>query len=203
MIRRTIAIACFVAAFACTAAVASAASVPHWVWAPKPAEEIPAGKSVPVETGGALTFTVINTAAKKLTTKCTIEDKDVIENPLSGGPGVDTMTSFVISGCTGKAACSTGALISFQAVGLPWSSVLLAGPPILDEIKGVEISEQCNGAVLTTYTGVLTPEVKNNAGLKFNGPASGTLEDVLKQKLTIKGTDKMKGPPPKTKIGAM
>ena len=48
MLRRTVLVACFLAAFAATATVAQA-SVPHWIWG-KPTEEIPPGKAVPVIT---------------------------------------------------------------------------------------------------------------------------------------------------------
>jgi hypothetical protein len=199
MVRRIIVLACFAAAFAISASAAQAAG-PHWYWG-KPVEEIPANKPVPITTEGKLAFTVVNAAGEKRTTKCMVTDREVIENPLSGGPGVDTMTSFVISGCGGKAACSSGALIVFQATGLPWSSVLLAGPPILDEIKGVEIQEQCGGAVLSTFKGTWTPEIKGWGGLKF-GPGSGTLVNEFAEPMTVKGTDKLIGPAPKTKIGA-
>ena len=131
-----------------------------------------------------------------------IVDRELIENPLGGGPGEDEMLSFSISGCTGKAACSTGALISFTAVGLPWFSMLAPGTPPIDVIKGVEIQEQCSGAVLSTYTGTLTPEVTAATSNLTFGPGSGTLEDAFKNKLTLKGNDKMKGPKPKTKISA-
>jgi hypothetical protein len=202
MLRRTVLVACFLAVFAVTAATAQAAG-PHWTWGPKPTEEIPAGKAVPITTEGTLTFTVTTTAAKKpLKSKCTIVDRELIENPLGGGPGIDEMLSFSITGCTGKAACSTGALIAFNAVGFPWLSALLPGTPPIDEIKGVEIQEQCSGATLSTYTGTLSPTV-NGSALNFAGPASGTLEDALKNKLTLKGKDKLKGPAPKTKIGAL
>ena len=200
MLRRTVLVACLLGAFAATSATAQAAG-PHWTWGPKPTEEIPAGKAVPITTEGTLGFTVTPISGKPMKTKCKVEDRELIENPIGGGPGIDTMTAFVISGCTGKAACSTGALIAFQATGLPWASELLAGPPIRDEIKGVEIQEQCNGLVLSTYTGTWTPEVKGT-NLKF-GPGSGTLEDAFKNKLNITGSDKMIGPPPKTKIGAV
>ena len=200
MLRRTIAIACFMAAFAVTAGVAQAAG-PHWIWA-KPVEELPQGKAVPITTEGTLGFGVTLASGKKLATKCKVEDRELIENPIGGGPGIDTMTAFVISGCTGKAACSTGALIAFQAAGLPWASELIAGTPIRDEIKGVQIQEQCNGLVLSTYEGTLTPEVKNYGGLGF-GTGSGVLEDAFKNKLELKGTDKLLGPPPKSKIGAL
>jgi hypothetical protein len=201
MLRRTVLVACFITAFAVTAASAQAVG-PHWIWGPKKTEEIPAGKAVPITTEGTLTFTVTPVSGKPLKTKCKIEDRELIENPLGGAPGIDTMTAFAISGCTGKAACSTGALIAFQATGLPWASELLAGPPIRDEIKGVEIQEQCSGLVLSTYTGTLTPEIKGFGGLKF-GPGSGTLEDAFKNKLNLTGVDKMTGPPPKSKIGAV
>jgi hypothetical protein len=200
MLRRTVLVGCLLAAFAATSATAQAAG-PHWIWGPKKTEEIPAGKAVPITTEGTLTFVVTPVSGKPLKTKCNVVDRELIENPIGGGPGVDTMTSFSISGCTGKAACSTGALIAFQAAGLPWASELLPGPPIRDEIKGVEIQEQCSGAVLSTYTGTWAPEVKG-ANLKF-GPGSGVLEDALKNKLEIKGNDKLLGPPPKTKIGAI
>lgn len=200
MLRRAVCIACFLTAFVATSAAAQAAG-PHWTWGPKPTEEIPAGKPVPITTEGTLTFVVTPVSGKAMKTKCKVEDRELIENPLGGAPGIDSMTSFVISGCTGKAACSTGALIAFQAAGLPWASELLAGPPIRDEIKGVEIQEQCSGLVLSTYTGTWTPEIKGT-NLKF-GPGSGTLEDAFKNKLNIVGNDKMTGPAPKTKISAV
>lgn len=200
MFRRIVFVACLIAAFAVTAGVAQAAG-PHWIWGPKKTEEIPAGKVVPITTEGTLTFVVTPVSGKPMKSKCNVEDRELIENPIGGGPGIDTMTAFAISGCTGKAACSTGALIAFTATGLPWASELLAGPPIRDEIKGVEIQEQCNGLVMSTYTGTWTPEVKGT-NLKF-GPGSGTLEDAFKNKLDIKGSDKLTGPPPKTKISAI
>ena len=199
MIRRTIAVACFIAAFAATGAVAQAAP-PHWIWA-KPVEELPQGKAVPISTEGNLGFTIVPASGKKTTTKCKVEDRELIENPIGGGPGIDTMTAFVLSGC-GKAACSTGALILFEAAGLPWATELIAGTPIRDEIKGVQIQEQCGGLVMSTFEGNLTPEVKNYGGLTF-GPGSGILEDAFKNKMEVKGTDKLLGPPPKSKIGAL
>jgi len=197
MLRRTVLIACFLAAFAATTATAQAVG-PHWIWG-KPVEELPAGKATPIATEGTLNFIVTSASGKTIKTKCKIEDRELIENPLGGAPGVDQMTAFNISGCTGKALCSTGTVIGFTALGLPWASELLAGPPIRDEIKGVEIQEECGGS---TYTGTLTPEIKGFGGLKF-GPGSGTLEDAFKNKLKLAGTDKMIGPAPKTKIGAV
>jgi hypothetical protein len=199
MLKRTLIVALFLTAFAASAGSALAAG-PHWFWAPK-LEEIPQGKAVPLTTEGKLTFTVTPVSGKPLKTKCLVQDRELIENPLGGGPGVDEMLAFSITGCSGKAACSTGALIAFNAVGFPWPSLLQPGTPPIDEIKGVEIQEQCSGLVLSTYTGVLTPTV-NGTNLNF-GPGSGTLEDAFKNKLTLKGNDKLKGPAPKTKISAM
>ncbi len=199
--RRIVIIAALAATCALLTAATAYASVPRWYWAP-PLEEIPAGKPVPVSTAGTITLTVLSAAGKKLgVAKCTIADREVIENPASGGPGTDSILSFSLANCASKVMCATGALATFNAAGFPWPSVLIAGTPILDEIKGVAIEELCGGAVVGVFTGVLKPAVKGTA-LDFTGAASGTLVDGGGETMTLKGADKLTGPSPKTKISA-
>jgi hypothetical protein len=197
--RRLIMAAFCLCVFAAVPSIAEAA-VPHWKWG-NPAAEIPQGTPVSIETSGKLTFTISSTASKKPTKiKCAVQDREMIENPIGGGPGNDKMSSFILSGCTGKAVCSTGTTMELGAAGLPWGSELIAGTPPSDEIKNVEINTLCGGLVGSTFKGTLSPTIVGWGGLKF-GP--GTLIDGFGNTMTVKGTDKLKGPPPKSKIGVI
>jgi hypothetical protein len=199
MRRVTLAILCL-AALAVTPSIAQAAE-PHWRWG-NPSAEIPAGMAVGIETGGKLTFTIKE--AKGKTTgiiKCTVVDRDLIENPTGGGAGVDTMLSFELVGCAGKGACSTGAPILLAPTGLPWSSKLLAGTPFKNALF-MEFQEQCGGAVLGTFKGMEFPTISGWGGMVFSS-GTGSLTDGFGNTLTLTGKDNLKGPPPKTKIGVI
>jgi hypothetical protein len=189
------------AAIAVTPAIAQAVE-PHWIWGPKATEEIPPGTVVPVETSGKLTFAIKNASSKKVATlKCGVIDRDLIENPIGGGAGIDTMTSFELVGCTGAGVCTTGAPYLLVPTGLPWSSKLLAGPPVKNALF-MEFQLQCGGAVLSTFKGMEFPTISGFGGMKF-GPGTGTLTDGFGNTLTLNGKDNLKGPPPKEKIGAI
>jgi hypothetical protein len=188
------------AAMAVTASVAEAAE-PHWIWG-KPTEEIPAGSLVSIETSGKLTFVLKNSSSKTFANiKCSIVDTDLIENPIGGGAGIDTMTNFELVGCTGKGACSTGAPYLLMPTGLPWSSKLLAGTPVKNALF-MEFQLQCGGAIVGTFKGMEFPTISSFGGMKF-GPGTGTLTDGSGNTMILAGKDNLKGPPPKTKIGAV
>jgi hypothetical protein len=188
------------AALAVTPSIAQAVG-DHWLWA-KPAEEIPAGTPVSIETSGKLTFNIFNAKAKKTANiKCNVVDRDLIENPIGGGAGIDTMTSFELVGCTGKSVCSTGAPLLLVPAGLPWSSKLVAGSPPKNGLF-MEFQLQCGGAVLGTFKGMEFPTIMGFGGMKFNS-GTGTLTDGSGNTMTLTGKDNLKGPSPKTKIGVI
>jgi hypothetical protein len=77
----------------------------------------------------------------------------------------------------------------------PWSTKLLAGPPIRDEIAGVETTITCTApsSKVDVLIGSLTPEVGHST-LAF-GAGSGELkESGGSGKATVSGTDKLRGP---------
>jgi hypothetical protein len=198
--RRTIMIVVALAAMAVTPSVAQAVE-PHWLWA-KPAEVIPEGLTVPIETGGPLTFKITGPKKEKIAKLvCKVVDRDLIENPVGGGAGVDTMTSFELAGCLTTGACSTGAPYELLPTGLPWSSKLLAGTPIKNALF-MEFTFVCGGAIVSVLKGMVFPEIKGFGGMKFNS-GTGTLTDGFGKTMSIMGKDNLTGPPPKVKIGAV
>jgi hypothetical protein len=198
---RRITVALFaLAALIVTPSIAQAVE-PHWKWG-NPAEEIPAGSPVAIETGGKLAFTIFNEKGKKTANfKCTVIDRDLIENPVGGGAGIDTMMSFELVGCTGKGVCTTGAPMTLVPSGLPWASKLLAGTPPKNALF-MEFQLQCGGAILSTFKGMEFPTIMGWGGMKFSS-GTGTLTDGFGNTMTLMGKDNLKGPPPKTKIGVI
>ena len=146
---------------------------------------IPAGVPVKVTSTSSPTLTL---AAAGLTLTCTVKDKGTIENPAGGGAGTDEITEFVNEKCKG---CPTEPT-EIIALGLPWHSVLLAGPPIRDEIKGIKIEIKCGGAKLDEFFGSLTPSIGSSTAVF--GAGSGELEDAKGNKGTVTGTDDLEGP---------
>ena len=199
--RRSIVIVVTLAAMAAVPTAAQAVE-PHWLWAPKPAEVIPEGLVVPVETSGPLTFKITGPKKEKIAKlQCKVIDRDLIENPVGGGAGIDTMTSFEFTGCATTGACSTGAPYELLPTGLPWSSKLLAGTPIKNALF-MEFKFVCGGAIVSTFSGMVFPEIKGYGGMKFT-PSTGTLTDGKGNTMAITGKDALKGPPPKEKISAV
>ena len=199
--KRSIVVVLALAAMA-VAPTAAQAVEPHWLWAPKPAEVIPEGLVVPVETSGPLTFKIFGPKKTKLAKlQCKVIDRDLIENPVGGGAGVDTMTNFEFSGCAVEGACASGAPYELLPTGLPWSSKLLAGTPIKNALF-MEFTLVCGGAIESVFNGMVFPEIKGYGGMKFT-TSTGTLTDGKGNTMTITGKDEMKGPPPKVKISAV
>ena len=96
---------------------------------------------MPVATKGKLT---LHGHGGELEVVCKVKDQETIENPAGGGAGLDTMTSFTLSGCkaTREAVCPRGEKLEVHA-NAPWQTKLLAGPPIRDEIVGMQLTLVC------------------------------------------------------------
>jgi hypothetical protein len=61
--------------------------------------------------------------------------------------------------------CKPGEKPELKAVGLPWSTALVAGEPIKLEVTDMQIAIRCNGAALRTYAGTLSPQMLNGGGV--------------------------------------
>jgi hypothetical protein len=172
-----------VLAMAATAVMAVAAQAePHWYIN----SNILVGQKI-VKTRGALTFSKL-IPGTTITVTCKVRDVEVIENPASGGAGVDLMKAFKVTAC-GPNPCpvnsaGTQGALKVTALKLPWATELIEVPPIADEIAGMELVFSCKGTgVLVTVAGTLFPWV-NPGFLEFNSPATGTLGGVY-----VNGTD--------------
>ncbi len=155
-----------------------------------------------VTTKGTLTLHLAN----HTTVTCKAKDKETIENPLGGAPGIDHTTELTFTGCKASpTVCVRGEKLSVVPGGLPWASEMLVGPPIRDHIGGVELKIECTTrkGAKTGYdvlTGALTPEVGNSIFEFASG--SGELAESLGGNATITGQDKLKGPKKHTVITA-
>jgi hypothetical protein len=163
-----------VAVFAVTAVAAQAE--PHWYLN----SNILVGKKT-VKTRGALSFSNLIPGSTIVVT-CKVKDVEVLENPASGGAGVDLMKVFKVTGC-GPNPCpvssaGTQGALKVTSLGLPWATKLVEVPPIADEIAGMKLVFSCKGTgVLVTLSGTLFPRV-NPGFLEFNSPSTGTLGGV-------------------------
>jgi len=151
-----------------------------------------------VMTSGTLTATS-NVAEMLVKTKCKVADEEVIENPVGGGNGVDEMTSYNVTGCKAKPSPCPGEPVEIKALGLPWQTHLIAGPPIRDVIEGMELEVLCGGKPIALYSGTLSPLVGKSA-LEFDA-GSGSLSGPAGT-TSLSGKDKLKGPPGDEKITA-
>jgi FG-GAP repeat len=141
--------------------------------------------------------TLVLHLANRTTVTCKLKDKETVENPNGGGAGVDHTTEFALSGCKASpAACEKGEKLSVVPGGLPWASELVIGPPIRDELSGVELKVECTRKGVKksfdVLTGSLAPEVGDSVFEFASG--SGELAESLGGKATITGQDKLKGP---------
>ena len=186
-------LALIVAACGLMSAAAQAAGI-EWLSDGAP---IPAGKVEPVATKGTLTLTLRAPTGKPIgTIKCKVVDKENIQNGPNGG--TDEMVALAFRGCKARPTpCPAGTVTEVRALGLPWRSALIPGPPVRDEFSGVTIEVACSKAVFAIYGGTLAPEV--GASVLVFGPGSGSLSGGL---LEVAGTDKLKGPPKDTRITA-
>jgi len=162
--------------------VVAAQAAPHWYLN----ANLLVKKKV-VKTAGSLSFSNLIPGTPIVVT-CKVKDVELLENPASGGPGVDVMKAFKLSGC-GPNPCpvssaGTQGALKVTALKLPWATKLVEVPPIADEIAGIELVFSCKGTgVLVTLSGTLFPRV-NPGFLEFNSPATGTLGGA-----NVNGTD--------------
>jgi len=165
---------------------------PHWY---SNGTRIAEGKVETVKTSGTLT---LHLPASKTEITCKVTDSDRIKNPVGGGAGEDELKTFTLTGCKATLAlCKKGETLEVHAGKLPWATKLLLGPPIKDEIVGMEIKIECKNkltgkTVIDTYTGSLAPTIGNSVA-EF-GEGSGELEDAAKAKASVSGLDALKGP---------
>ncbi len=167
-----VALAPFVALAACAVVPAIAqATSPHWyvggniLTAPKT-----------VKTVAALTIGPV--PGSTITVTCKVKDAETLENPASGGPGVDEMKVFKVLSC-GPNPCPVNSAgvqgaLKVKSLGLPWATKLVEVPPIADEIAGIKLEFKCKGTgPLFVLSGTLFPWV-NVGSLEFTS-ATGTL----------------------------
>jgi hypothetical protein len=173
------------------APAAQAAPIPHWYSEGK----LIVGETVPVKSSGTLTFFLTQYGVK---ISCKVTDTETIENPAAGGPGQDLMTSFRLSRCKpgrGERNICEPTSLEIVALGLSWKTHLAIEPPapgVRDVIEGIALEFKCSaGPVLGVVTGTLNPKVGNSVLAFAGGKAlSGPFGPV-----TVKGSDKLTGPP--------
>jgi hypothetical protein len=181
------------AGYAIAPVSAQAAGPPRWF-----AEGVLVSEPIPVKTGGTLVFHV---SQPSFTSTCKVKDREKIENPASGGPGIDEMTEFLVKGCKSEGEQVPCAKLEVVALGLPWKTRLEEPVPglIRDLFEGVQLEFKCKkGAVLGTVSGNLNPKVGNSV-LEFEG---GKMLLGGFGPVTVTGNDRLTGPPGKKKITA-
>ncbi|HEY5343052.1 MAG TPA: hypothetical protein VIJ66_05275 [Solirubrobacteraceae bacterium] len=177
-----------VAAFAIVPTVAQAQ--PHWY---SNGTKIGATK-VAVTTHGHLKLEDKELEGGTKFTEGEVKDCGYIWNPVGGGAGLDEITCFETSKNVSN-ICPEGAVTEVVPTKLPWLTELIAGPPILDRITGIEIDIRCSGTVVATYEGTLEPKFVNSnpSFAEFNG--SGFLTNTATgTKGAISGNDFIEGP---------
>ncbi len=159
-----------------TAAAGPSASAVHWY---SDGELITEGTSEKVATSGAVQLTVSGVSSA---ITCTLKDTELIVNPIGGGAGSDEMTVFTLSSCHAATnPCPGSSHLEVLANGLPWTSTLVPGSPVHDEIVAATFEAKCsNGLVLGTTTKTLSPIIGESV-LSFTEPG-------------FIGEDAMKGP---------
>ncbi len=155
---------------------------------------IASGLRETVKAKGSLTFHL----SESVGVKCKVKDDNQIENPTGGATGVDSLSDFVLSGCKATGSvCAKGEKLLAVPGGLPWSSTLIAGSPVRDQLASVEVRIECKAKIgatksYDTLTGILQPEVATNL-LTYTG-ASGELSQTLPGKATVTGEEKLTAP---------
>ncbi len=153
---------------------AAAQAEPHWYF-----NGTPLVKKKTIKTLAGLTIGPI--PGTTITVSCKVKDVETIENPASGGPGVDLMRAFKVTSC-GPNPCPVNSAgvagaLKVNALKLPWASRLVEVPPIADQISGIELEFTCKKTgPLFTLSGTLSPWVNPNQ-LEFT-LATGTLSGV-------------------------
>ncbi len=188
-LRSAVVIATLSVALTCGAAPA-AANPPQWWVKPisGPWVMLPLGAPETLAYSGGIAF--FEAGGKNA--KCSLAGRQQIENPLSGGPGVDQIEAFAAE-CSvspvGLYPCSPGERLSVRGHSFTWASLLeLVGTKKEDRLNGTVLEFECqtSHAVSTaTESTPLHPIVAVDK-LKFSGVASGELESGP-HKIWIKG----------------
>jgi uncharacterized repeat protein (TIGR01451 family) len=163
---------------------------PHWYAG---GAKLAEGSTDTVTSKGAITLQLSGSVG----IKCKTTDKETIENPIGGGAGVDSLTELALSSCKQSpkaSACAKGETLTVAPLGLPWSSRLLAGPPIRDRVNAVEIAISCTKGTYDLLKGSLTPVVGGTSALEFGAGSGELTESRGSGKATVAGTEKLKGP---------
>ncbi len=165
------ALAPLLAVVAFVAVPAAAQAVPHWYVNSK---LLTKKKTVRTEAG----LTIGPIPGTTITVSCKVKDAEVLENPASGGPGVDLMKAFTVTSC-GPNPCPVNSAgvqgaLKVNSLGLSWATKLVEIPPIADEIAGIKLEFVCKKTgPLFTLSGTLFPWVNVNS-LEFTS-GTGTL----------------------------
>ena len=165
---------------------------PHWYGEGVRLQE---GVAETVKSKGSLTLSL--SGSRSLS--CAATGVETLENPAGGEPGTDKMTELALSGCKEASkgtVCAKSEKPKVAVGGLPWSSELVGGAPIRDELSNVELTITCtkagNSKEIDVLKGSLTPEMGPSA-LEF-GAGSGELDETLGGTASISGTDRLTGP---------
>jgi YVTN family beta-propeller protein len=174
-------------------------AAPHWY---SDGNAITEGTPEIVKTTGSLEVHIQPKAVQSIV-KCKVKDSETIENPVGGGAGVDTVTGFTFSGCEAPALASICGKAKIHVIdgGLPWTTGLLAGSPIRDQISNLELAVLCGGTLVDTLKGSLQPQVGNSV-LEFESGSGGLTESNGSGTATVTGTDTLVGPKNDTTITA-
>jgi hypothetical protein len=165
----------------------------HWF---SDGELIGEGEPVPIlASGGEVKSVTLHTSGASIS--CLVAAHGSISNPLGGSAGTDEITGFEGRLCDSHKYCKKQAEMIGQ--NLPWHSHL-EGEPVRDVIEGVTLQVVCDGVVVDTYTGTLSPIIGESKA-EF-GPGSGELEDASGNKASVTGFLKLKGPKHDKKITA-
>ena len=188
-LRLTILIGTLSGALACGAAAAAANPLQWWVkrnsgpWA-----VLPLGVPETHTYSGGIAF--FEAGGKNA--KCLLSGREQIENPLSGGPGVDQVEAFVAH-CSvspvGLYPCSAAETLEVRGHSLNWPSLLeLVGAKDEDRFTGPVLEFECQTSHAVSTATEFTPLRPTVAvdKLKFAGVASGELEAAA-HKIWIKG----------------
>jgi len=166
----------------------------HWYQA---GTILQAGHPQLLKTSGTMTVTLYG----RESITCTLRDRETIENPVGGEAGVASVSEFTLKKCTviSLNICSRGEKLELNPVNLPWTGALRTGPPITDELAGLQVNVECKRAktgtkrVYDVLTGTLNPEIARDA-LEFGGAAGELSETLGLGRGSITGTDTLKGP---------
>jgi hypothetical protein len=160
-------------ACAVLAAPAAAVTSPHWyvnsVKLVKP-------KTVKTEAGLTIGPFLLIPGTPPVTVSCKFRDAETLENPASGGAGVDQMKVFSAISCGNPCPVNSAGVqpkFKVKALGLPWKTELVEVPPIADEIQGVKLEFSCKKVGSVVLSGTLSPWVNVNQ-LEFTA-TTGTL----------------------------